>query len=217
MSVYEYDVLDSVQFCDKEHLVRLAQTYSLFKSPDVLQMFWRIEKRALELIDELDTYDITNIIRSFTRTQGVVAYGKDSTFVELEQRVMKHFDQFDFKSLSYVMHAYGLREQGNPGLHKRFLKAISDQDQIRDYQTISNIVYYLMFTDNKDQELWTKIVREVLRIDAEVPVRCYKPLKISKYYLRHNLPDIDIEDYTTKFFHTERYWSVTPRENQELR
>lgn len=190
--------------------------YSLYDSKDTLQVLTRVEKRALDLIDNLDEFHLTNIVRSFTRMKGHKCFGKDSTFIALEQKIMKKFDNFDFKSLSYIMHAYGMREQGNPDFHKKLTDKIKTHSELMDYQVLGNVVYYLMFKDNKDEDIWLKIVKNVLKNDPIIPIRYYKPLKMSKFYIAHHFPSIDLVDYSNKFFHPERYYNASHREERML-
>lgn len=216
MSLYEYELIDSVQLCDPDHLTRLATVYSLFCSNDLLEILTRVEKKALDEIDNLDEFHLTNIVRAFTRTRGVKHFGKDSTFVALEQKIMKKFDNFDFKSLSYIMHAYGIREQGNPDFHAKFLAKIKSLDELMDYQVLSNVVYYLMFTDNTDKDVWIKIMKNVFDNPKVIPIRYYRPLKMSKYYIKHHFPEIDLTDYSNKFFYPERYFNASHREEKAI-
>ena len=65
---YEEDLKEIPQHLDAEHLTRLAQALYLLKSTEYENIFWRVETQANNLIDKLDTYHITNILRSFSHS-----------------------------------------------------------------------------------------------------------------------------------------------------
>ena len=66
---YEHDLTEAGEQADAEQLTRLAQTLYVMGVSDFENVFWRIERRANQLAEEgsLDTYHITNILRSFSR------------------------------------------------------------------------------------------------------------------------------------------------------
>lgn len=161
-------------------------------------MLTRTEYKAIDEKDNLDEYNLTQIIRSWTRSRKLRCYGMDKTFVQLEPQIIKKINNFDMHSLSHIMHAYGLREQGNPELHKKFMQRLKSCDETLNYQTLSNIIYYLMFTDNTDEELWTKFIQNTVENDGVIPVTHYTPFKMSRYYLSHHFPEMDIKDYYEK-------------------
>jgi hypothetical protein len=65
---YEEDLKECVFHLDPDHLTRLAQTLYLLKTPDHETLFWRIEDHAVNQLEKLDTYHITNILRSFAHS-----------------------------------------------------------------------------------------------------------------------------------------------------
>lgn len=159
-------------------------------------------------MENLDEYNLTQIIRSLTKIKTYKGYGKDRTFIDLEPKVIQRINNFDIHSLSHIMHAYGFREQGNPELHKKFMARLQKQDELMSYQTLSNMIYYLLFTDNKDEEIWTKVIQNTLQNNGYIPVTHYLPFKMSRYYLAHHFPELDIRDYYDKFFYPERYYNA---------
>lgn len=174
----------------------------------------RIEYRAIELLDQLDEFHLYNIVRSFSRHNSILGFGDDQTFVKLEQRITKLFDKFDLKTLSYIMHAYSNRQQGNPELHKKYIDKIRETTDFHDYQVLSNVIYYLMFETNKDYDIWLKVVKQTLKMDGIIPIRYFKPFKMSKYYIQHHFKDLDITDYCLKFYHPERYYNSLLKEQK---
>jgi hypothetical protein len=76
-----------------------------------------------------------------------------------------------------------------------------------DYPTVSNVIYYLMFTDSKDEKVWRHVIESTLYQDDVLPITYYKPFKFSRFYLKHNLPQIDIQEYVDRFYYAERYFN----------
>lgn len=67
-----------------------------------------------------------------------------------------------------------------------------------------------MLTDNKSEELWTKLMKNVELQEDPLPLIYYIPFKMSKFYLKNMMKDekcsLDKElfvDYTDKFWHAE--------------
>ena len=111
-----------------------------------------------ENIDKLDAYHVTNILRSFSHSQENKQFGKDKTFYNLEPTVLKNIDSLSDRDLSSLMYAYSVRKVGNPELYKAFDKKLDKIAEGLDYPSLFNVIYYMMFTDNTNKELWEKIV-----------------------------------------------------------
>ena len=60
-----------------------------------------------------------------------------------------------------------------------------------DYPSLHNLIYYLMFTDNQDKELWEQIVQTTIDHKGVLPLIYYKPFKASFYYLKGLFPEWD--------------------------
>ena len=78
---------------DSEGITRLSQVMYLFKSKSFENIWWRIENRIHELAEvkgALDIYNVTNIIRSFSRSQDNKMSGSDKLFIHLEPFVHKN-------------------------------------------------------------------------------------------------------------------------------
>ena len=173
----------------------------------------RIERKTRDEIKNLDEYNITQILRAFTRNRRQQGYGEDKTFNDLEPKVIQNIENFDMKSLSHLMHTYGFREQGSPHLHQKFLQRLFKNNEKLDHQTVSNIIYYLMFTDNKNEALWTQMVQHTLNNNQKVPLTNLRSFKMSRYYMHHHFPELDIRDYYDKFFFGERFYNTAQQED----
>lgn len=47
-------------------------------------------------------------------------FGKDQTYYNLEQVIIKKLDSINDRDFSHLVYAYGVRNVGNPELHKAF-------------------------------------------------------------------------------------------------
>ena len=208
LSHYEEDLKECVQYLDAEHLTRLSQALYLLKSTEYETIFWRIEERVNELKDKLDAYHVTNILRSFSKSQQNKTNGKDKTFYNLEPIVLKNLDKLNDRDATHLMYAYSVRNVGNPELHKAFEKKLTQIADRLDYPSMFNAIYYMLFTENMNEEIWKKIVDCTVQNPDILPLRYYKPFKASKIILQAKLPKIDLTDYIDKFWYAERYFSV---------
>ena len=71
IATYEHELCEAGEGADAEHLTRLAQAMYILKIGDFENIFWRVERRANELAhhEKLDIYNVTNILRAFSRSQ----------------------------------------------------------------------------------------------------------------------------------------------------
>jgi hypothetical protein len=92
----------------------------LLKTTEFEPLWYRIEERTNELIKDLDIYNVTNILRSFTHALNDRMWGKDKTYINLEQIVLKNMNNISERDLSHLMYAYSIRNAGNPEIYKAF-------------------------------------------------------------------------------------------------
>lgn len=89
---YEHEFCDAAQYLDSEGITRLAQVMYLFKSVKFENIWWRIENRVHELIEvpnSFDTYNISTILRSFSKCQENRMAGSNKLFIHFEPTVLK--------------------------------------------------------------------------------------------------------------------------------
>ncbi len=77
-----------------------------------------------------------------------------------------------------------------------------------DYPTMYNVIYYMMFTENKKQSNWEMVVNATVGNPDILPTLYYRPFKASEFYIKKHFPSMDLVDYRDKFWHPERYFSV---------
>ena len=109
-----------------------------------------------------------------------------------------------------MLYAYSIRSVGNPEFYKVMDKKILnyvENEEVFDYPTLSNLIYYMMFTDNTSEQVWRHLIDSTLHHDDVLPITYYKPFKFSRFFLMHKLPQIDIEEYVDKFYYAERYFN----------
>ncbi|CDW86618.1 UNKNOWN [Stylonychia lemnae] len=216
IAVYEQDFLDHIKELDTDHLTRAATALYLFKTPNYENIFWRIETQANNLIDKLEPSQMVSILRSFARSQDNISCAKDKTFYNFEAKLLKNLDNLSERELSHVAYAYGVRNVGNPELHKALEARINKSVENFDYQSLFNVIYYLLFRENGSKELWNKIMQTTLKNPDILPLIFYRPFKISSLYLKGRFPDIVKDelfiDYEHKFFYPERLFTALRQE-----
>jgi len=87
------------------------------------------------------------------------------------------------RDLCHIMYAYGVRNLGNPELHKaleRRLELIADR---LDYPSMFNAVYYLLFRESTNEAVWRKIIDNTVAQKDVLPLIYYRPFKASKFWL----------------------------------
>ena len=81
-----------------------------------------------------------------------------------------------------------------------------------DYPTLFNVIYYLLFKENGNKQLWQRIISTTLRIEAVLPIIYYRPFKAAKVYLSGKFPELekdeDFIDFQHKFWYPERYYNA---------
>lgn len=186
----------------------------LLKTYKYENLWWRIENRVHDLIEEKGAFEerhIVEIIRSFSRAQDNRMAGSDKLFVHFEPTVLSKLNNFSSRDLSHIMYGYSIRQNvGNPELYKAINNRLTekiDGGEIFDYPTISNMLYYMMFQDNTDRKIWEGIVNSAIEQNDIIPLTYYKPFKYSKFFLEHHFKDWDLWQYTDKFYYAERYFN----------
>ena len=214
---YEEDLKEITAVVDAEHLTRMAQMMYIFKTKDFEGLLQRIEDHLNRKKDQLDIYQVTNALRSFTHTQENRMNGKDKTFYNMEPKVLKSLDEISDRDFSHLLYAYGVRNVGNPELLKAFDRQIDLRvDTMTDYPTLFNVIYYLLFKENANKHLWQRVITTTLKIEAVLPIIYYRPFKAAKYYLNGKFPELETDedfiDFQHKFWYPERYYNAISQE-----
>jgi len=68
--------------------------------------------------------------------------------------VLKSLNNLTSRDLSHIAYSYGVRGAGNPELHAAIEKRLETQIKEMDYPALFNTVYYLLFRENANQNLW---------------------------------------------------------------
>jgi len=148
---------------------------------------------------------------------------QEKTFVHLEPFIEKVLPEMPARDLTHVMYAYGVRGAGNPKFHEALVKAIKPKAIDLDYPSLHNLIYYLMFQGNTDEQLWKDIIEATCENPETLPLIYYKPFKASFYYMKHHFPHLDgvREPYGTplslfqdKFYHAEKYFNVVKLDDE---
>jgi len=186
---YEHDLNDACPFLDADDITRLAQALYILKSDQYENIMWRVETRINELKDDLEPYHVTNVLRSFSRSQNNRMNGEDKTFYNLEPVILKNIDSISDRDLTHLMYAYSIRAAGNPELYAAFDKKLGEIADRLDYPGLFNAIYYLLFRESKCQDTWDKIIDATINQDETLPITYYRPFKASYFYLKGALPE----------------------------
>lgn len=93
-------------------------------------------------------------MRAFSHSQENKMNGKDKTFYNFERAIMKNIDNFSDRDFTHVLYAYSVRNVGNPELYKAFDKKLDEIVDRLDYPSLFNAIYYLLFKECDNMELW---------------------------------------------------------------
>lgn len=139
-------------------------------------------------------------------------FGKDQTYYNLEQVIIKKLDSINDRDFSHLVYAYGVRNVGNPELHKAFEQRIDKVAESLDYPSLFNVVYYMLFRENQNKKIWQRLIQGTLNNSEILPLKYYRPFKASYHYLQGKFPDLKTDenfiDYQHKFFYAERYFNA---------
>ena len=124
LTAYNYELMDLTQFADADDLTKLIRAFCNANCSDFEHIMLRFELKALDEKENLDSYHLTQMIKSFTNNNYMVGYGTDKLYDELETQVIKKWSEFDMKSLSHIIYSYAFREQGTPHFHEKALETI---------------------------------------------------------------------------------------------
>lgn len=183
------------------------------KSKSFENIWWRIENRIHELAeqkDALDAYHLSNIIRSFSKSQNNRMSGSPKLFYHLEPLILAQIDQINSRQLSNIMYGYSARGLGNPEIYVAFEKRLTqmiDSGEQFDHPAVANMLYYMMIRESKDEKIWKALLDSTIDSDDPIPLLHYKPFKFSRFYLEKVFPDWDLSDYLDKFYYAERWYN----------
>lgn len=222
---FEHQLVEAAEQADAEHVTRLAQALYVMKTAEYENIWWRVENRVNQLVEEnkLEAYHLVNIVRAFSRAQQNKMVGSEKTFVHLEPFIAKLLHKMSARDISHVMYAYGVRGAGNPKFHEQLLKAMKPKVKELDYPGLHNLVYYLMFKDCTDEAIWKDVIDTTVENEETLPLIYYKPFKASFYFMKHHFPHLDenrepmgtpLSFYQDKFFHAEKYFNVVKLDDE---
>lgn len=138
--------------------------------------------------------------------------GEDKTFYNMEPKVLKSLDQIPDRDFTHLAYAYGVRNVGNPELHKAFEARLNKIVETLDYPSLFNAIYYMLFRDNGNKQLWSKVIKATINNQEILPIVYYRPFKAAALYLKGRFPEIvndeDFKDFEHKFWYSERYYQT---------
>jgi len=197
LETYEDDINNNIMKMDQEDLFRLTSGLYLLKSDLVDPFISRIERNLLKRkVDTMNPFNLHGIIRAFSKMKNGKMCGSDKFFDEMEPAVINHIEtsKYSFQEFSDIMYAYSARGSGSDKLNNLFAKKISqDLDKANNYHTIHNIVWYLLFKENKDLSIWSKLLKQYNKLEGRLPIYYYRPFKLAGYYLDNAFSEAEQE------------------------
>jgi hypothetical protein len=161
---YEHDLCEAGENANPEQLTRLAQALYILRTTEFENIFWRVERRANQLAHEgqLDTYNVTNILRALSHSLKSKMCGQDKTFTAMEPIILANLDSIPDRDLTHLMYAYSIRNVGNPELHAAFERKLEEIADRLDHPSMFNAIYYLLFREITNESIWRKIVENTV-------------------------------------------------------
>ena len=137
---------------DPIHVVRLGLMLTNMTTKKFTNLYWRVEARALDLLEEISGFQLSQVFLSLSHAEKMRMVGTQKGFVKFETKIMS--SKIHICNLSHIMFAYAARGFGNPELHSHFVKELYAGIEEMDMTSLANVVYYLMLTENLDADLW---------------------------------------------------------------
>ena len=88
LSIYEQDIIELAPLLDADHVVRLGSMLYGMESLQFTNLMWRVEARACDLLDQMDSFHLSSLLRTFSRVEKGKMFGKKSTFAKFEPTVI---------------------------------------------------------------------------------------------------------------------------------
>lgn len=194
---HEHELCEAAEVADAEHLTRLAQALYILKTPEFENIWWRIENRVNELVEQnqIEMYHAINITRAFSKSQNNRMCGTNKTFTRLEKIVLDGLESVSDRDASHLMYAYSVREAGNPELYAAFDKRLEQMIGTLDYPSLFNAIYYMIFREIDRPELWKEVIEATLNNDDILPLLYARPFRAAKLYMQIKFPDWDLTDF----------------------
>jgi hypothetical protein len=228
LDTYEDDINNNILKMDQEDIFRLATSLYLFKTDLVDPYITRIERNLLKRKqanpDSINPFTIHGTIRAFSKMKEGKMCGSDKFFDEMESIVINHIEssKYSFQEFSDILYAYSVRGSGSEKLNKLFEKKLTeDIDKANNYHTLHNIVWYLLFKESKDINLWTNLLNRYNQLEGRLPIYYYRPFKLAGYYLDNAFSEADQEkigfqnifDFKDRFYDPEQIYDYVKNEN----
>jgi hypothetical protein len=212
---YEHDLLDNILKMDQNDVSRLCTSLYLLKSDHVDLFINRVERNLLKLKENIDPFVLWTVLKSFSKMKESKMVGSDRFFDELEPVVISFIetDKYNMDQFSDILYSYSIRGSGSEKLNKLFdTKVNNDMDKVSNYRTMYNVLWYLLFTENKNEQTWLKLLDKYNQIEGKLPLVYYRPFKLAAYYLKYLFPHINTFEFTDKFYYAEQLYDYVKYE-----
>jgi hypothetical protein len=221
LETYEDDINNNIIKMDQEDIFRLTTSLYLMKTDSVDPFVSRIERNLLKRKqsnpESINPFTLHGILRAFSKMKQGKMCGSDKFFDEMEPVVTNHIEtsKYSFQELSDILYAYSVRGSGSDKLNKLFEKKLTENiEKANNYHILHNIVWHLLFKENKDLELWTSLLKSYNLLEGRLPIYYYRPFKLAGFYLKNAFSESDQEkigfqnifDFNDRFYDPEQIY-----------
>ena len=224
---YEDELNNSIMKMDQEDIFRLTTSLYLMKTDLIDPLITRIERNLLKRMpskkDALSPFNLHGIIRAFSKMKEGKMCGSDKFFDEVEPLVINHIEtsKYSFQEFSDILYAYSVRGSGSEKLNNLFEKKLrEDIEKANNYHTIHNLLWHMLFTENKDINLWQSLILRYNSLEGRLPIYYYRPYKLAGYFLDNVFNEAEQEkiglqqifDFKDRFYDPEQIYDYVKYE-----
>jgi hypothetical protein len=215
IKTYENELLDNILKMDQYDVSRLCTSLYLLKSDHVDLFINRVERNLLRLKENVDPFVLWTVLKSFSKMKESKMVGSDKFFDEFEPVIINFIEgeKYNMDQFSDILYSYSIRGSGSEKLYNLFDRKINtDMDKITNFRTMYNVLWHLLFTENKNENTWRALLQRYNTIEGKLPLVYYRPFKLAAYYLKYLFPQIDTFDFMDKFYYAEQLYDYVKYE-----
>ena len=213
IDTYEDDLNNNILKMSPEDVFRLCTSLYLLKSDNVDPFINRLERNILKNKENLDPFVLWSILKSFSKMKDNKMAGSDKLFNELEPHIMSNLNIFNLDQFSDILYSYSIRGSGSENLYNVFNKHLLENiHKFKNFRSMHNIIWYLLFTENKEEFVWESVIKTCDKIEGKLPILYYQPFKLASYYLEYLFPHLNLFLFKDRFYDSEQIYDYVKYE-----
>jgi hypothetical protein len=232
VETFEDDLNESIPKMSQEDIFRLSTSLYLLRTENVDPFINRIERNLLKIKnsnpESVDPFALHGVLRSFSKMKAGKMSGSDKFYDEMEQIVLYHLEnyKYSFQQFSDILYAYSVRASGSEKLYKVFDKKLNeDIEKANNYHTLHNIVWHLLFTENKNVDLWRNLMQRYNSLEGRLPIYYYRPFKIAAFFMENAFTESELDklnrqelfDFKDRFYDPEQIYDYVKYEKTQFK